>query len=72
MTRMTKSDAFDLCASFGIATDDLDWHRMNTDQKERVLSAADFRRYRKPANANGSRGRCFADYLRRVIEGGRA
>ena len=32
------------------------------------VKAADSRNYRKPAAANGSRGRYFADYLARLVK----
>lgn len=69
--RMTHDDARNLCAQFGIVRHPLpDWHTMDSDQKERVLIAADCWKYRKPRNANGSRGRYFAEYMRRALESG--
>jgi hypothetical protein len=47
-----------------------DWHAMSSGSKDAVLRAADSRNYKAPKNANGSRGRCFAQYIRRVIERG--
>ena len=67
MARMSKIDAWALCTSFGIDPRQ-DWHAMPSAMKDSVLAAADARRYRKPKNANGSRGRYFAEYLRRAIE----
>ncbi|QXN71863.1 hypothetical protein RCMRWORF_93 [Rhodobacter phage RcMrWorf] len=75
---MTHEDARDLCAKFGIVRINAfpcqgtipDWNQMDSEQKERVLNAADWWKYRKPKNANGSRGRYFADYLRRILERG--
>lgn len=69
MSRMTHDEARNLCAQFGIIRrpELQDWHAMDSDQKERVIRAADCWKYRKPKNANGSRGRYFADYLRRAI-----
>ena len=66
--RLDANGALDLCILFGIHSDRLDWHAMPWDQKEAVLAAADHYGYRKPKNANGSRGRCFAAYLSRAIE----
>ena len=66
MARLSKIDTWALCTSFGIDPRQ-DWHAMPSAMKEAVLSAADARRYRKPKNANGSRGRYFAAYLRRAI-----
>jgi len=67
--RMTADDARNLCAQFGIVRHPElpDWHRMDSDQKERVLSAARAWKYRKPAGANGSRGRYFAAYMARAL-----
>ena len=41
---------------------------MPSAMKDAVLRAADARKYQKPRNANGSRGRYFAAYLARAIE----
>lgn len=70
MAKMTHDDARNLCAQFGIIRHPElpDWHRLDSDQKERVLAAADAWRYRKPGRANGSRGRYFCEYLRRAIQ----
>lgn len=70
MGRMTHDDARNICAQFGIVRHPAlpDWHTMDSDQKDRVLKAADCWKYRKPQNANGSRGRYFCDYLRRALE----
>ena len=67
MARLTKNEARALCSVFGIDPSH-DWHAMSSTMKEAVLRAADAHKYRKPKNANGSRGRYFAKYLRRVIE----
>lgn len=67
MARMTHDDARALCSVFGIDPRQ-DWHAMPSAMKDAVLKAADARNYRKPANANGSRGRYFAEYLRRAIQ----
>ena len=70
MARMTYDDARNMCAQFGIIRHPAlpGWHAMDSDQKERVLNAAECWKYRKPANANGSRGRYFAEYLRRALK----
>lgn len=47
-----------------------DYCAMSSGSKQGVLDAADSVRYRKPKNANGSRGRYFAAYVRRVVEKG--
>lgn len=67
MARMSKDDARALCNAFGIDPR-IDWHAMPSAMKEAVLRAADARKYNKPKNANGSRGRYFAAYLARAIE----
>ena len=69
MTRMTHDDARNLCAQFGIIRHPAlpDWHAMDSDQKARVLMAADLWKYRKPRNSNGSRGRSFCAYLARAL-----
>lgn len=66
MPRMTQAEARALCSVFGIDPAQ-DWHAMPSAMKEAVLKAADSRNYRKPAAANGSRGRYFAAYLARLI-----
>lgn len=43
-----------------------DYHRLSSAQVDVVLSAADAQKYRKPRNANGSRGRYFYDRLQRL------
>jgi len=69
MARLTYWDAWALATSFGFDPRE-DWHAMSTASKEAVLKAADSRRYKAPKNANGSRGRYFAEYVRRVIDKG--
>jgi hypothetical protein len=76
--RMTYSDAVHLCEVCGIVRINVfpvqgtiqDWHSMGNDQKDAILLAADLWKYRKPKNANGSRGRYFAQYLRNTLERG--
>lgn len=67
MARMDKHEARAICSVFGIDPRQ-DWHAMPSAMKEAVLRAADSRKYRKPKNANGSRGRYFAAYLARILE----
>lgn len=67
MARMNKHDARALCGVFGIDPRQ-DWHAMPSAMKDAVLRAADARKYQKPKNANGSRGRYFAAYLARAID----
>ena len=66
MARMSHDDARALCSVFGIDPAQ-DWHAMPCAMKDAVLKAADARGYRKPKDAPGSRGRMFADYLRRAL-----
>lgn len=78
MARISYHEAISLCEQFGIVRINSfpfqgtipDWHSMDSTQKERVLNAADYVKYRKPESANGSRGRYFAAYLRRTLERG--
>jgi hypothetical protein len=42
-----------------------DFHRLSTSHVEALLVEADKLKYRKPANANGSRARYFHDMLQR-------
>ena len=67
MARMTPDEARALCSVFGIDPAQ-DWHAMPSAMKDAVLKAADARAYRKPKNANGSRGRYFAAFLARAIQ----
>lgn len=69
MARMTYHEARALASCFCFDPRE-DWHRMSTGSKEGVIAAAKSRGYRAPKNANGSTGRYFAEYLRRVIERG--
>lgn len=43
-----------------------DFHALTSSQVERLLAEADKRKYRKPKNANGSRGRYFYALVDRV------
>jgi hypothetical protein len=42
-----------------------DFHTLSSSQVDALLCEADRARYRKPANANGSRARYFHDRLQR-------
>lgn len=46
-----------------------DFHTLRASQVEEVLNEADYRRYRKPKNAPGSRGRMFYQYVTRTAAG---
>jgi hypothetical protein len=63
--RLERDDARHLADLHGV---DLarDFHALTTEQVESVISAADAHGYRKPRDANGSRGRSFHEYLRRA------
>lgn len=65
MPRMTRSEARNLAADYQIPLR-RDFHRLESEIVECVLAAANSRGYRKPANANGSRGRYFYAYLNRA------
>jgi hypothetical protein len=69
MARLTYWDARALASCFGFDPRE-DFHTMSSASKDAVLAAADARKYRKPKNANGSRGRYFAAHLKRIIERG--
>lgn len=69
MARLTYWEARSLTRSFGFNPFE-DFHAMSSGSKEAVIRAADSRGYKAPKNANGSRGRYFAAYVRRVIEKG--
>ena len=43
-----------------------DFHALNSEQVEKIISLADSRGYRAPKNAKGSRARYFYAYLERV------
>jgi len=42
------------------------FHVLNSGAVERLLERADAWKYRKPRAANGSRARCFHEYLQRL------
>lgn len=44
----------------------IDFHTLSSEQVEMLLASADAVKYRKPRNANGSRGRYFHAYLSRL------
>lgn len=69
MARLTYARARSLCSVYGFNPFE-DFHAMSTGSKEAVIRAADSVKYKAPKNANGSRGRYFAAYVRRIIERG--
>ncbi len=62
---LTRSAAFDILDQVG-ATTETDFHTLGSSEVESVLASADLYKYRKPRNANGSRGRYFFAYVQRV------
>jgi hypothetical protein len=67
MARLTRSEARDILQRCKVAIGS-DFHRLDSETVERLLSEADARGYRKPKNANGSRGRYFHAYVDRTAE----
>lgn len=65
MAHMTKEDANDIAHRFNIPLGK-NFHSLRSEQVEKVLAAADERKYVQPKNANGSRGRYFYAYLCRA------
>jgi hypothetical protein len=61
---MTRFDAIDALNRCNVPVG-ADFHTLSSSQVEALLVQADRLRYRKPANANGSRGRYFHAYLQR-------
>ena len=43
-----------------------DFHTLDSNQVHRVLMEAEQYGYRKPRNANGSKARCFFQFVQRV------
>lgn len=67
---MSARDAQDLASRHDIPLG-VDFHTLPSATVERILSAADERRYRKPRDANGSRARYFHAYLCRAAAEGK-
>lgn len=63
--KLTPTHAAALAAQFDFPLD-RDFFTLPVLTVVRVLEAADFVKYRKPKNANGSRGRYFYAYLQRA------
>lgn len=66
---MTKSEAHEIMFLWEIPIN-RDFHALNSETVDRIIAAADERKYRKPKNANGSRARYFYAYLNRVCNRG--
>jgi len=65
MSRLTRSDALSLAALHRVPLD-RDFHSLDSSTVESIIAAADSVKYRRPANANGSRARYFHAYLQRL------
>ena len=63
--RMTRSNACSLLFTLDIRPD-ADFHQLSSGKVDDLLKAADQYGYRKPKNANGSRGRYFFQYVKRT------
>jgi len=61
---MDRGDAHTILQQCGAPVGE-DFHRLPSGVVECLLERADVWKYRKPRNANGSRARCFHDYLQR-------
>jgi len=62
-----KSDACVILRELGIPRGE-DFHVLRSSKVGELLEVADQYKYRKPKNANGSRGRYFHDYLQRACK----
>jgi hypothetical protein len=65
MARLTATEARELAARYHVPLD-RDFHTFGTVTVTNIITAANAARYRKPANANGSRARYFHAYLVRA------
>lgn len=65
MKRIDRYEAANLAQRFGFPLG-ADFHSLGSATVEKILAAADFRGYRKPRNAPGSRARSFYEYLNRA------
>lgn len=63
--KLTSANAHALAAQFGF-TLDRDFYTLRASTVCQVLEAADLVKYRKPRDANGSRGSYFYAYLQRA------
>jgi hypothetical protein len=69
MPRLSPSDARAILSTLGNPLHD--FHALRSEDVQRLIDAADARRYRKPRNAPGSRARMFHAYVTRAAEAGR-
>lgn len=67
--RLTPQIAGDIFLYLGIP-EGRDFDTLTGSEVGLVIKAADMHGYRKPVNANGSKGRYFYAYLNRVFKGG--
>lgn len=67
---MDSTTAYDILQKCGIPLND-DFHRLSSEQVDKLLTFADLHKYRKPHNANGSRGRYFHAYVNRKANANR-
>lgn len=65
MARLTRHDARSMAAAYAIPLK-ADFCALDSATVERVLALADLLKYRRPVNANGSRGRYFHAHLQRT------
>ncbi len=62
---MTRTDARETLRLCGVPIG-ADFHRLTSEQVDALLAHADAYGYRKPSNANGSRGRYWHAFLQRT------
>ena len=67
--RLTASEAHDILQQCHIAPE-TNFFALRSHEVASLLDFADKRGYRKPRNANGSRGRYFYAYLQRALNRG--
>lgn len=67
MTR--ELEAIQQLAAQGVDVKMADFHALSSADVDRLLVWADICKYRKPRNANGSRGRYFFARLQRIANG---
>lgn len=64
MARLTRSNACEILRRTGVPID-ADFHQLHSTQVNAIVDEARRAGYRKPKNANGSRGRYFFAHLQR-------
>ncbi len=65
--RLDRNSACNILSTSGAGRNS-DFHALSSTVVERLLDAAGEVGYRKPKNANGSRGRYFHAYLQRLCK----